>query len=92
VPIQFIGLRPGEKLHEALFYDAEASEPTRHPKVLRVRGGGRGVAPPNDVQAALDELVSIGATGDHERARVALRETLARLDPHAVGATTPAAR
>ncbi len=39
VPIQYIGLRPGEKLHEALFYDAESIEPTGHPKVLRARDG-----------------------------------------------------
>ena len=38
VPIRYIGLRPGEKLHESLFYDAESIEPTRHPKVLRARG------------------------------------------------------
>ena len=37
VPIEYIGLRPGEKLHEALFYDAESIEPTEHPKVLRAR-------------------------------------------------------
>ena len=37
VPIQYIGLRPGEKLHESLFYDAETIEPTGHPKVLRAR-------------------------------------------------------
>ena len=37
VPIEYIGLRPGEKLHEALFYDAETIEPTGHPKVLRAR-------------------------------------------------------
>ena len=41
VPIRYIGLRPGEKLHEALFYDTEAIEPTAHPKVLRVRRGSR---------------------------------------------------
>ena len=28
-PIEFVGLRPGEKLHEELFYDAEQVEPTQ---------------------------------------------------------------
>ena len=37
VPIRYIGLRPGEKVHESLFYEAESFEPTAHPKVLRVR-------------------------------------------------------
>ena len=34
-PIEYIGLRPGEKLHEELFYDAEQVVPTTTPKVLR---------------------------------------------------------
>jgi FlaA1/EpsC-like NDP-sugar epimerase len=80
VPIQYIGLRPGEKLHESLFYDAEAIESTRHPKVLRARDGGRSSAT-GDVLDALDELVAVGASGDHERSRAMLASTLARLDP-----------
>ena len=80
VPIRYIGLRPGEKLHESLFYDAESIEPTRHPKVLRARGRTT-TAPsldPADVLAALDALVAVGATGDHEAsARRPLQATLA---------------
>jgi FlaA1/EpsC-like NDP-sugar epimerase len=80
VPIQYIGLRPGEKLHESLFYDAEAIESTRHPKVLRARQGGR-ARPAGEVPDALDALVAIGASGDHERSRATLASTLAQLDP-----------
>jgi FlaA1/EpsC-like NDP-sugar epimerase len=81
VPIRYIGLRPGEKLHESLFYEAEAFEPTAHPKVLRVRPGTAADREEEDVLAALDALVAVGAGGDHAASRVALRATLDRLDP-----------
>ncbi len=81
VPFRYIGLRPGEKLHEALFYDTEGIEPTAHPKVLRVRRGSRSELEPEEIFTALDELVAIGARGDHAASRAALTATLARLDP-----------
>jgi FlaA1/EpsC-like NDP-sugar epimerase len=87
VPIQYIGLRPGEKLHEALFYDAESIEPTGHPKVLRARGAAplpSGI----DILDELDALVEIGATGDHVAAREALATAMARLQPGPVVAVT----
>lgn len=39
VPIQFVGLRPGEKLFEELLADDESTIPTRHPKVRVARPG-----------------------------------------------------
>jgi FlaA1/EpsC-like NDP-sugar epimerase len=93
VPIQYIGLRPGEKLHESLFYDEESIERTVHPKVLRATNAAAAAAsaaPGVDVLAELDALVAIGASGDHEASRAALLRTLGRLgvtDEVAGGAT-----
>ena len=81
VPIRYIGLRPGEKVHESLFYEAESFEPTAHPKVLRVRAAIAVDREPEDVLTALEDLVAVGASGDHAASRVALRATLDRLDP-----------
>jgi FlaA1/EpsC-like NDP-sugar epimerase len=83
VPIEFIGLRPGEKLHETLFYEAEEIESTAHPKVLRARQAIVGPDGCSDAEIlqALDALIAVAATGDHEHARSALDETLARLQP-----------
>jgi FlaA1/EpsC-like NDP-sugar epimerase len=81
VPIRYIGLRPGEKLHESLFYESEAFESTAHLKVLRVRSRAGADLDPDTILGVLDELVAVGASGDHESSRVALRAALERLDP-----------
>jgi FlaA1/EpsC-like NDP-sugar epimerase len=35
IPIEFVGVRPGEKLHEQLWNDGELVGPTKHPKIMR---------------------------------------------------------
>lgn len=37
IAIQYIGFRPGEKLHEELFYEEEALKPTTHPKIRKAQ-------------------------------------------------------
>jgi FlaA1/EpsC-like NDP-sugar epimerase len=54
VAIEFTGLRPGEKLHEQLFYDHEAVEPTEVAKVLRTQAA----PPPTDIRTRVVELLS----------------------------------
>ena len=47
--ITFIGVRPGEKLYEEVFFGPEAVEPTSHPKVLR--------SPADPVDVATADLI-----------------------------------
>jgi FlaA1/EpsC-like NDP-sugar epimerase len=82
VPISYIGIRPGEKLHEALFYDSESVEATEQAKVLR---STRNV-PSAEVLEPLDRLVDIAVRGDHDQVRIALVDTLAALDAERVAA------
>jgi FlaA1/EpsC-like NDP-sugar epimerase len=64
VPKTFVGLRPGEKMHEALFYDHENVEPTEMPKVLR----SRSPEPPADTRADLAHLLALADAHDGQLA------------------------
>ncbi len=72
IAVQFVGSRPGEKLHEVLWDADEAVGDTVHPKIMRLS------RPPIDeawLHDQLQELVAAGGRGRHARGR---RE--ARLD------------
>lgn len=59
--IDYVGLRPGEKLHEALVNDCEKLLPTERPKVQRVDS----VMPlPEEFIANIGELIGCAETGD----------------------------
>jgi FlaA1/EpsC-like NDP-sugar epimerase len=67
-PIVTVGLRPGEKLHEQLFYDREQVEPTASAKVLRALAP----PPPLDVRDHVRQFLAM-ANGENE---AALRDAL----------------
>jgi FlaA1/EpsC-like NDP-sugar epimerase len=64
VQIDFIGVRPGEKLHEELWAGNENAEPTTHPKILRCAGMPVDPAWLEDELAELERLVEMGETLD----------------------------
>jgi len=61
VAIEFIGARPGEKLHEELWGEGETVEPTDHPKIMRVT---RGRVEGDWLDAQLGELRGLVEEGD----------------------------
>jgi len=62
VEIEFTGLRPGEKLNEKLFSDAETTLPTPHAKIYATRG----VDVPADLSSLLTELYAAANRNDDE--------------------------
>jgi FlaA1/EpsC-like NDP-sugar epimerase len=62
-PFDIVGLRPGEKLHEELFYEEERVQPTAVPKVLRAEPH----APPPSIRADANDFIG-RATGAFEPA------------------------
>jgi FlaA1/EpsC-like NDP-sugar epimerase len=74
-PIDIVGLRQGEKLHEELFYDSETVAPTSVPKVLRAVAA----APPEHLRDDVRRLLAL-ATGEQEESLRAVLLGYAGLD------------
>jgi FlaA1/EpsC-like NDP-sugar epimerase len=67
-PMDVVGIRPGEKLHEELFYDAERVEPTSVPKVLKAISE----RPTETVRDDVRELLAMATGSREDELRVAL--------------------
>ena len=73
IPVVFTGLRPGEKLHEALYTESEAVQRTFHPAIWMATAGLPMSA--GAFSTALDDLERLA----RERRRPELRELLVRV-------------
>jgi FlaA1/EpsC-like NDP-sugar epimerase len=62
VPIEVVGVRPGEKLHEELWGEGETAVPTSHPKIMRVSGPIVDAVWLQDELSELERLVREGET------------------------------
>jgi FlaA1/EpsC-like NDP-sugar epimerase len=62
IAIEFVGARPGEKLHEELWSDTETVSPTRHAKIMLVTRPAIDASWLDDELAALEALVEGGET------------------------------
>ena len=85
VPIRFSGLRPGEKLTEALWEDNAVVTETTHEGVLRVTEDELSA---DALQRALDELQAIAASDGDEAVQRALVEALPSYGPAILSAPT----
>ena len=74
IPVQFIGLRPGEKLEEELSYPYETLVPTDQAKLSRLESPLRA---PLDLAAKIQQLKKLGISMDF----VEIQRTLQRVVP-----------
>ena len=72
--IEFVGLRPGEKLHEALITETESLLPTERDKILRV---DRVSVPEPRFEADIDALIDCAQHGTLD----CVDEVIERLEP-----------
>ena len=77
VEIRYTGLRPGEKLAEKVFSDAEERVPSAHPKIWATRC----TEPPADFAALLDRLYAAADDGDSAQAKELLRVLVPEYEP-----------
>jgi len=61
IPIRVTGVRAGEKLHEVLWNDGEAAEPTAHPKIL---AASQAPIDPSWLEVELQELERLVDDGE----------------------------
>jgi FlaA1/EpsC-like NDP-sugar epimerase len=74
--IEFVGLRPGEKLHESLVHEHETLEPTSREKILRVNRSG---APEGAFDPDVRELDELAVRGDADALAGAIERLEARV-------------
>jgi FlaA1/EpsC-like NDP-sugar epimerase len=78
ISIEFTGLRPGEKLHEELITSGEGIVPTRHEKIMVLRGRTRDAAA---LLAQIEALFVLARQGNDTAIRKKLREIVPEYTP-----------
>lgn len=81
ISIRFVGMRPGEKLHETLWNKDEQIEKTVFEKIWVLRNHQNSSV---DLAASLSELKAIAATGDSRGILALLRRVVAEYEPSPV--------
>jgi FlaA1/EpsC-like NDP-sugar epimerase len=72
IPIKYIGIRPGEKLHEELMGDGEEKRPTSHPAIFEVQGGLH--VEPETLYGQVEELLELARQQRNAELVAKLRE------------------
>ncbi|MBW2572688.1 MAG: polysaccharide biosynthesis protein, partial [Deltaproteobacteria bacterium] len=73
IKIEYVGMRPGEKLHEELIIEGEGIIPTEHEKIMVLRGASCDLAATN---GKIDELIELAAEQDGAGIKAGLKEVV----------------
>lgn len=80
IKIEYIGLRPGEKLQEELITEGEGIVPTSHEKIMVLRGAECNLGV---VNGKIDELATLAYEQEAESIKTKLREIVPEYSPAA---------
>ena len=78
IKIEYIGLRPGEKLYEELITESEGILPTSHDKIMVLKGAEYN---PALLNGKIDELAGLAYDQDSEKIKTMLQEIVPEYEP-----------
>jgi len=78
IKIEYIGLRPGEKLYEELITEGEGVLPTSHEKIMVLKGAGCNL---QKLNGKIDALIELARSQDADRIRDRLKEMVTEYRP-----------
>ncbi|MGB0334543.1 MAG: polysaccharide biosynthesis protein [Opitutales bacterium] len=79
IDIEYIGLRPGEKLYEEVQHISESLLATRHERIMRFVSEQYGNF---DIQAFCEEIETAIASGDADQMKATIRRYIPEYTPH----------
>jgi FlaA1/EpsC-like NDP-sugar epimerase len=79
IKIDYIGLRPGEKLFEELITEGEGIVPTSHKKIMTLRGE---VCSLSQINGKIEKMARMAEEQDAEKIKATLKEIVADYQPY----------
>jgi FlaA1/EpsC-like NDP-sugar epimerase len=79
IDIEYIGLRPGEKLFEELSHQGENLMPTNHPKIMRFVSEPR---PLKEVRKMIDDLAEIMYLTEPQQFKQVMKKAVPEYEPY----------
>jgi FlaA1/EpsC-like NDP-sugar epimerase len=89
IKIEYVGLRPGEKLYEELITEGENIVPTHHEKIMVLKGVECDL---QRLNGKVDELTHFAEEQDSEQVKIKLKQIVPEYDSTAGAGHPPSSR